>query len=173
LTVAARWSAWRARGPAQLAIPLGAFAAVGAEIAPELAPGAVLSDVGSSKQHVLDTLAPLLPGGVNLIPAHPVAGTEFSGPDAGMADLFDHRWCIITPPPGADAAAVERLVLELRHLNQDLGIPSPKAHGIDGARWAELLPTMASQALASGSPANNPRVPEAGEIVALYREMFG
>ncbi len=73
----------------------------------------------------------------------------------------------------SDAAAVERLVLELRHLNQDLGIPSPKAHGVDGARWAELLPTMASQALASGSPANNPRVPEAGEIIALYREMFG
>lgn len=92
-----------------LAIPLGAFAAVGAEIAPELAPGAVLSDVGSSKQHVLDTLAPLLPPGVHLVPAHPVAGTEFSGPDAGMADLFDERWCIITPPPGADAAAVERL----------------------------------------------------------------
>lgn len=76
-------------------------------------------------------------------------------------------------PEASDAAAVERLVLELRRLNQDLGIPSPKAHGIDGARWTELLPTMASQALASGSPANNPRVPEAGEIVALYREMFG
>ncbi|HEX8907872.1 MAG TPA: iron-containing alcohol dehydrogenase, partial [Anaeromyxobacteraceae bacterium] len=73
----------------------------------------------------------------------------------------------------SEAAAVERLVLELRHLNRDLGIPSPRAHGIDGARWTELLPTMASQALASGSPANNPRVPEAAEIVALYREMFG
>ncbi len=68
--------------------------------------------------------------------------------------------------------AKDMLVLELRRLNQDLAIPSPKAHGIDPARWSELLPTMASQAVASGSPANNPRVPEPAEIVELYRQVF-
>jgi cyclohexadieny/prephenate dehydrogenase len=92
-----------------LATPLGAFGMVGREIAPELAPGTIVSDVGSTKQYVIDTLAPLLPAGVHLVPAHPVAGTEYSGPDAGQADLFVGRWCIITPPTGADAVAVERL----------------------------------------------------------------
>ncbi len=92
-----------------LAVPLGAFAAVGAEIAGELAPGTVVSDVGSAKQIVLDALAPLMPQGVQLIPAHPVAGTERSGPDAGFATLFAGRWCILTPPAGADEAAIARL----------------------------------------------------------------
>jgi cyclohexadieny/prephenate dehydrogenase len=92
-----------------LAIPLGAFAAVGAEIAPELAAGAVVSDVGSVKQSVVDALAPLLPAGVHLVPAHPVAGTERSGPDAGFATLFADRWCILTPPDGADPVAVAKL----------------------------------------------------------------
>ena len=71
-----------------------------------------------------------------------------------------------------DRAAIERLVLELRALNAELGIPSPKAHGIDAARWSELLPTMAEQAIASGSPANNPRVAAAAEIVDLYRQAW-
>jgi alcohol dehydrogenase class IV len=75
-------------------------------------------------------------------------------------------------PEVSDAAAVEALVLELRRLNQDLAIPSPKAHGIAPARWNELLPTMAVQALASGSPANNPRVPQPAEIVELYRQAW-
>jgi alcohol dehydrogenase class IV len=75
-------------------------------------------------------------------------------------------------PEAGDAAAVERLVLELRQLNQDLAIPSPKAYGIDAGRWKELLPTMAAQALASGSPANNPRVPQAAEIAELYQQAW-
>lgn len=93
-----------------IAAPLGAFAEIGREIAPELSPGTVVSDVGSSKQHVVDTLKPLLPESVHLVPAHPVAGTEYSGPDAGFASLFEDRWCIITPPAGTDEAAVARLV---------------------------------------------------------------
>ncbi len=92
-----------------IATPLGAYAAIGREIAPELSAGAILSDVGSAKQVVLQTLTPLLPSHVELVPAHPVAGTEQSGPDAGFAELFEDRWCILTPPEGADAGAVARL----------------------------------------------------------------
>jgi cyclohexadieny/prephenate dehydrogenase len=91
-----------------LCVPVGAMAAVAEAIAPELAPGAVVSDVGSVKGPVLDALTAALPG-VAVIPAHPVAGTEHSGPDAGFASLFKDRWCILTPPEGADALAVERV----------------------------------------------------------------
>ncbi|MBZ0324841.1 MAG: prephenate/arogenate dehydrogenase family protein, partial [Alphaproteobacteria bacterium] len=89
--------------------PVGAYAAIAAEIAPHLAPGAILSDVGSVKQAVIRDIGPLVPDGVHFVPGHPVAGTEHSGPEAGFAELFDGRWCILTPPPGTDAGAVERL----------------------------------------------------------------
>ncbi|MFN7397831.1 MAG: prephenate/arogenate dehydrogenase family protein [Sandaracinobacter sp.] len=123
-----------------LAVPLGAFASVGAEIAAELAPGTVVSDVGSAKQTVLDALLPLMPRGVHLVPAHPVAGTERSGPDAGFATLFDGRWCILTPPAGADETAVARLgefwarlgskveVMEARHHDLVLAVTSHIPH---------------------------------------------
>jgi cyclohexadieny/prephenate dehydrogenase len=90
-------------------IPVGQCGAVAREIGPHLAPGAVVSDVGSVKSSVLADMAPHLPAGVHFIPAHPVAGTEHSGPDAGFAELFVDRWCILTPPADADAQAVERL----------------------------------------------------------------
>ncbi|MBP0444569.1 prephenate/arogenate dehydrogenase family protein [Roseomonas sp. SSH11] len=92
-----------------LCVPVGAYAGVMAHIAPHLAQGCILSDVGSTKGSVLRDLTPLLPEGVHLIPAHPMAGTEHSGPDAGFAELFKGRWCIVTPPPGADPAAVEKV----------------------------------------------------------------
>ena len=92
-----------------LCVPVGAYAGVMAHIAPHLAPGCILSDVGSTKGSVLRDLTPLLPAGVHLIPAHPMAGTEHSGPDAGFAELFKGRWCIITPPPGSDPAAVAKI----------------------------------------------------------------
>jgi cyclohexadieny/prephenate dehydrogenase len=91
-----------------LAVPVGAMGAVAAEIAAELAPGVVVSDVGSVKEKVLIDLTAALPG-VTIIPAHPVAGTEKSGPDAGFASLFKDRWCILTPPADANAWQVERL----------------------------------------------------------------
>ena len=91
-----------------LCVPVGAMAAVAAEIAPELSPDTVVSDVGSVKESVARVLGEGLPG-VHVIPAHPVAGTEKSGPDAGFASLFQGRWCIITPPQRADAVMVERL----------------------------------------------------------------
>ena len=91
-----------------LCIPSGATAAVAEAIADDLAPSVIVSDVGSVKASVLATLAAALPG-VTLVPAHPVAGTENSGPDAGFATLFHNRWCILTPPADADATAVERV----------------------------------------------------------------
>jgi cyclohexadieny/prephenate dehydrogenase len=91
-----------------LAVPVGAMAAVAADMAADLPAGVVVSDVGSVKGHVLQVLGAALPG-VTIIPAHPVAGTEKSGPDAGFASLFRGRWCILTPPAGADPLAVTRL----------------------------------------------------------------
>src|SRR3954452_294590 len=90
-------------------IPVGASGPVAAEIAGSLMPGAIISDVGSVKGQVLKDMAPHIPKGVHLIPAHPVAGTENSGPDAGFSELFVNRWCILTPPEGADAAALAKL----------------------------------------------------------------
>jgi len=92
-----------------LCIPVGACRAVSQEIAPHLAPGVIVSDVGSVKAAVVKDMAPLLPATAHFVPAHPVAGTEHSGPDSGFAALFINRWCILTPPQGTDPAAVEKL----------------------------------------------------------------
>jgi len=89
--------------------PVGQCGATAREIAPGLAPGAIVSDVGSVKARVMSDMAPHLPPTVHFVPAHPVAGTEYSGPDAGFAELFVARWCILTPPEGADPVAVKRL----------------------------------------------------------------
>ena len=92
-----------------ICVPIGAYAEIGAAIAPHLKPGSILSDVGSVKQAVLRDLGSLVPDHVHFIPGHPIAGTEHSGPAAGFAELFDGRWTILTPLPGADAAAVKKL----------------------------------------------------------------
>jgi cyclohexadieny/prephenate dehydrogenase len=90
-------------------IPVGASGPVAAEIGAALKPGAIVSDVGSVKTQVLKDMTPHMPKGVHLIPAHPVAGTENSGPDSGFSELFVNRWCILTPPEGADKNAVDKL----------------------------------------------------------------
>ena len=92
-----------------LCAPVGAYAALAEAIAPHLAPGAIVTDVGSTKQSVIRDVGPLIPAGVHFVPAHPVAGTEYSGPDSGFTTLFQGRWCLLTPPPGTDAAAVEKI----------------------------------------------------------------
>jgi cyclohexadieny/prephenate dehydrogenase len=92
-----------------LCVPVGAMAAVTAEMAPHLAKGATVSDVGSVKREVINAVAPHLPEGVHFVPAHPLAGTEHSGPESGFAELFDNRWCLIVPPEGADPDAIEKL----------------------------------------------------------------
>jgi cyclohexadieny/prephenate dehydrogenase len=92
-----------------LCIPVGACGAVAEEIAGHLKAGAIVSDVGSVKAAVVRDMAPHLPASTHFVPAHPVAGTEHSGPDSGFAELFINRWCILTPPDGTDPDAVERL----------------------------------------------------------------
>jgi cyclohexadieny/prephenate dehydrogenase len=91
-----------------LCVPVGAMGDAARAIAPGLKPDAIISDVGSSKAAVAAALAEALPE-ATIIPAHPVAGTEQSGPEAGFATLFAGRWCIITPPDGVDPAALEAL----------------------------------------------------------------
>ncbi len=88
-------------------VPMGAYAAVARAIGPGLKPGAIVSDVGSTKRSAITDMKPHLPEGVHLIPAHPVAGTAESGPEAGYAKLFEGHWCILTPEEGADADAVD------------------------------------------------------------------
>jgi cyclohexadieny/prephenate dehydrogenase len=123
-----------------LCSPLGAYAGIAADIGPTLKPGAIVSDVGSVKQAVINDIAPHLPDGVHLVPAHPVAGTEHSGPEAGFAELFDGRWCILTPAAGTDAQAVERVktlwqragmlieTMDAAHHDQVLAITSHLPH---------------------------------------------
>ena len=100
-----------------LCSPVGSYQQIAKDIAPHLKNGAILSDVGSVKGAVVKAVGPLVPKGVHFIPAHPIAGTEFSGPEAGFKTLFDGRWTILTPPPGTDEAAVMRL----KSFWQDLG----------------------------------------------------
>ena len=92
-----------------LCTPVGAMKDVATAIASRLRAGCILSDVGSSKMSVIGDVGPLLPAHVHFIPGHPVAGTEYSGPDAGFSTLFLKRWVILTPPPEVDAAALDRL----------------------------------------------------------------
>lgn len=92
-----------------LCVPVGVMADLAKEIAPHLKAGALVSDVGSVKAAVIEAVAPNLPGNVHFVPAHPLAGTEHSGPEAGFAELFDNRWCLLTPRPGDDVEMVAKL----------------------------------------------------------------
>jgi cyclohexadieny/prephenate dehydrogenase len=92
-----------------LCVPVGVMGAVAEEIAPQLAPGTTVSDVGSVKRAVIDAVGPHIPEGVHFVPAHPLAGTEHSGPRSGFAALFDNRFTLIVPAEGSDRAAVDRL----------------------------------------------------------------
>jgi len=112
-----------------LCVPVGAMGSAAAEIAGHLKPGAIISDVGSSKQSVLEDLSAALPG-LTVIPAHPVAGTEQSGPEAGFATLFENRWCILTPPDGADEASVEALADFWRTLGSKIEIMDAEHHDL-------------------------------------------
>lgn len=91
--------------------PVGACGAAAEAIAPYLKPGAIVTDVGSVKMAVVRDMGPHIPEGVHFVPGHPIAGTEHSGPDAGFAELFEGRWCILTPLPGGDPAATAKLRL--------------------------------------------------------------
>jgi cyclohexadieny/prephenate dehydrogenase len=111
-------------------VPVGQCGAVAAEIGAHLKPGATISDVGSVKSSVIKDMGPHLPAGIHFVPAHPVAGTEHSGPDAGFAELFVNRWCILTPPEGADAESVERLATFWRALGANVETMSAEHHDL-------------------------------------------
>ena len=111
-------------------VPVGASGAVAADVAPVLKPGAILSDVGSVKAAVVEQMAPLVPAHAHLVPAHPVAGTEWSGPDAGFSSLFQNRWCIVTPVEGSDPAAVERLSALWTGMGANVEQMSPQHHDL-------------------------------------------
>ncbi|ASJ60300.1 prephenate dehydrogenase [Sinorhizobium meliloti] len=111
-----------------VSVPVGASGAVAAEIAAHLKPGAIVTDVGSTKGSVIAQMAPHLPKDVHFVPGHPIAGTEHSGPDAGFAGLFRGRWCILTPPAGTDEEAVARLRLFWETLGSMVDEMDPKHH---------------------------------------------
>jgi cyclohexadieny/prephenate dehydrogenase len=112
-----------------LCVPVGAMGEVAAEFAADLPADAIISDVGSCKQSVAEALARALPGAM-IIPAHPVAGTEKSGPDAGFATLFKGRWCILTPPEHAPEAAVAALSSFWQRLGADIEIMDARHHDL-------------------------------------------
>jgi cyclohexadieny/prephenate dehydrogenase len=113
-----------------LATPIGTYASLAAAIAPHLEKGAILTDVGSVKGVVVRDIGPHVPEGVHFIPGHPVAGTEQSGPEAGFAELFEGRWCILTPLPGTDPAALEKLESFWRACGSDVETMDPRHHDL-------------------------------------------
>lgn len=112
-----------------LCVPVGAMAAIAADMAEDLPKDAVISDVGSSKGNVIASLQAALPD-ARIIPAHPVAGTEHSGPDAGFATLFNDRWCILTPPDDAQEGDIERVRAFWEKLGANIEIMDAKHHDL-------------------------------------------
>jgi len=111
-------------------VPVGASEEVAKAIAPVLKPGAIVSDVGSVKMSVVRQMAGHLPANVHFVPAHPIAGTEHSGPDAGFSELFENRWCILTPPDGTDKTAVDRLAEFWTRIGAKVEVMSAEHHDL-------------------------------------------
>ncbi len=111
-----------------LCTPLSAYESVARAIAPALKPGAIVSDVGSCKEIMFTDVAPHLPEGAHMVPGHPVAGTEHSGPEAGFAELFEGRWCVLTPRPEADKSAIDRVKEMWRRIGMDVEIMEAAHH---------------------------------------------
>lgn len=113
-----------------LAVPVGVMGDIAAAIAPHLKPGATVTDVGSVKGQVITDVAPHIPVGVHFVPAHPLAGTEHSGPESGFATLFDNRWCLIVPSEGTEPEAVETLSRYWRGLGSNVDVMEPDHHDL-------------------------------------------
>ncbi len=113
-----------------LCAPVGACGEIAAEISPHLAPGAIVTDVGSVKGAIVRDVGPHIPKGVHFIPGHPIAGTEHSGPEAGFAELFDNRWCILTPVPGTDPDQIEKLKLFWQRLGSFVEVMDAEHHDL-------------------------------------------
>lgn len=113
-----------------LCTPVGTFATLAEQIARALKPGAVLTDAGSVKGSVIEAIRPNLPEGVHFIPGHPIAGTEYSGPEAGFAELFEGRWCILTPLSDTDDDALARLTAFWEAVGSEVEIMTPEHHDL-------------------------------------------
>lgn len=113
-----------------LATPVGVCAHVGAAIGPALKPGAIVTDVGSVKNSIIEMLRPNIPSSVHIVPGHPIAGTEHSGPESGFAELFDGRWCILTPLPDSDLRAVEMVTKFWEACGARIEIMDPAHHDL-------------------------------------------
>lgn len=137
-----------------LCVPVRAMGAAAAEIAADLPDEAIISDVGSCKADVLAQLTAALPDH-RIIPAHPVAGTENSGPEAGFAKLFRRRWCIVTPPTGADPAAVERVAELWRRVGADVEMMDPQHHDLVLAVTSHLPHLIAYTIVGTASDLEN------------------
>ena len=121
-----------------LCVPIGAYGDIAREIAPNLTPGSILTDVGSVKAAVIRDVAPHIPQDVHFIPAHPIAGSEQSGPEAGFAELFDGRWCIMTPVEGTDEAALDKLKQFWKACGSSIDIMTPDHHDLTLAITSHL-----------------------------------
>lgn len=113
-----------------LCVPVGACGTIGKAISGSLKQGAIVSDVGSVKSSVVRQLKPHLPAGVHLVAAHPVAGTEYSGPDSGFATLFHGRWCILTPEADADPFAIAKVRGFWEACGSNVEVMSPEHHDL-------------------------------------------
>jgi cyclohexadieny/prephenate dehydrogenase len=108
--------------------PVGVSGAIAKEISGAIANGAIVTDVGSVKQRVVEDISPFIPKGAHFIGGHPIAGTEHSGPESGFAELFDGRWCILTPTADSDDAALSKLKAFWQALGSDVEIMDPAHH---------------------------------------------
>jgi cyclohexadieny/prephenate dehydrogenase len=120
----------RGAGLVVLCTPVGTFAELAQEIAPHLEKGAIVTDAGSVKTAAVRDIAPHMPDGVHFIPGHPIAGTEYSGPESGFAELFDGRWTILTPLPSTDERAVEKLKMFWEACGSQVEIMTAEHHDL-------------------------------------------
>jgi cyclohexadieny/prephenate dehydrogenase len=134
-----------------LCTPVGTYAELAREIGPHLKAGAILTDVGSVKGAVVKDIAPHLPLSVHFVPGHPIAGTEQSGPRSGFATLFDNRWCILTPPPHANAGAVAKLKAFWEALGSKVDEMTPEHHDLVLAITSHLPHLIAYNTVATAA----------------------
>ena len=111
-----------------LATPLSTFRELVEEMSPFLKKGCIITDTGSAKLTVIEDLKDILPNGVEFVPGHPIAGTEESGPDAGFAELFDNRWCILTPTEDNSSNAVDLVKDFWESIGSKVEIMDPMHH---------------------------------------------
>ncbi|MDG6093999.1 prephenate dehydrogenase/arogenate dehydrogenase family protein [Acetobacter sp. AN02] len=111
-----------------LSVPVGAIGPVAAEILPVMKPGAILTDTGSTKVSVIDAVTPALRPDISFIPAHPMAGTEYSGPDAGFATLFENRWSLLTPLPGTPETDIGKIISLWERCGARTRLMTPQHH---------------------------------------------